>query len=209
VLASIVFMIGIELISIPALRAVYRVRRDEFVVATLTALTVVAFGVAQGIILAIVVSLVDHLRVSYHPYTRVMVPNTEGPGWHRDPVGPDTRTRPGLVIYRFGGTLYYANANHLLHDVRVLLSGTDDPVRWFCLDAPAIPDVDYTGGESLKQVCALVRQHSARFVISEPTGPVRRELVRYGIVERIGAEATYPDMVAVLLAYEAATEPST
>jgi sulfate permease, SulP family len=206
VLAAIVFMIGIELISIPGLRAVYRLRRDEFVVATMTAVTVVAFGVEQGIILAIVVSLIDHLRFSYHPYTRVMIPNDQGPGWHRDPVAPDTRTVPGLVIYRFGGSLYYANANHLLQDVRVLLSGTADPVRWFCLDAPAIPDVDYTGGETLKQVCALVHQHDARFVVSEPTGPVRRELIRYGVVERIGADAVYPDMITVYQAYQEATK---
>jgi high affinity sulfate transporter 1 len=207
VLASIVFMIGIELISLPGLRAVYRLRRDEFVVAVLTAVTVIVAGVEQGIILAIVVSLIDHLRFSYHPYTRVMVPNDQGPGWHRDPVSPDVRTAPGLVIYRFGGSLYYANASHLLQDVRVLVSDDDRPLRWFCLDAAAIPDVDYTGGETLKQVNAVLGEHATRFVISDPTGPVRRELIRYGIVERIGDDAIYPDMIAVYRAYQEATEP--
>ena len=205
VLASIVFMIGIELISIPGMRAVYRLRRDEFVVATLTAVTVVFAGVEQGIILAIVVSMLDHLRFSYRPYTGVMAPNDQGPGWHRDPVSPGARTAPGLVVYRFAGSLYYANANHFLEDVRVLLSDTDQPLAWFCLDGSAIPDVDYTGGETLKQVCAMLAEHHVRFVIVAPMGPVRRELVRYGIIDLIGGDAFYPTLAAAFDAYQKAT----
>src|SRR4051812_46664022 len=60
VLAAVVFLIGVKLIAITAMREILRLRRDEFVVATVTALVVVAVGGGQGVILAIVLSLLLH-----------------------------------------------------------------------------------------------------------------------------------------------------
>jgi high affinity sulfate transporter 1 len=205
VLASVVFMIGIELISIRDLRDVYRLRKDEFVVATLTALTVITLGVEQGIVVAIVVSLIDHLRRSYHPQTGVVYPEEDG-HWHRDPVTASARTAPGLVVYRFAGSLYYANANRLLDDARLLLSDSDKPISWFCLDAAAIPDIDYTGGQTLKQLVQLLKEHGAKLLILEPMGPVRHELSEYGISDLIGDTAVYPTIAAGYEAYRAASQ---
>jgi SulP family sulfate permease len=73
VLASVVFIIGIELVDIAGMRKVLTARLDEFVVAAVTALAVVVVGVEQAIILAIVLSIVDHLRRSYRPPTAVLV----------------------------------------------------------------------------------------------------------------------------------------
>ena len=55
VLASVVFIIGIELVDIAGMRKIFGVRTNEFVVATITATTVVVVGVEQAVILAIVV----------------------------------------------------------------------------------------------------------------------------------------------------------
>ena len=73
VLSSVVFLIGIELVKVADMRRIYRVRRDEFVVAAVTAAVVVVVGVEQGILLAIVLSIIDHLRRSYKPNDTVLV----------------------------------------------------------------------------------------------------------------------------------------
>jgi MFS superfamily sulfate permease-like transporter len=65
VLSSVVFLIGVKLIAVKGMRAIYDLRRDEFWVALLTAATVIVFGVEQGIILAIVLSLIVHLTSSH------------------------------------------------------------------------------------------------------------------------------------------------
>ena len=121
VLASVVFLIGIELVDYLGMRKVLTLRPDEFVVAGLVTLTVVVVGVEQGIILAIVASIIDHIRKSYRPSTAVLVPTPGSGTWHGTPVEPDARSLPGLVVYRFAGSLYYANASHFfeqLGDVR-------------------------------------------------------------------------------------------
>ena len=207
VLASVVFLIGIELVDLAGMRNILRLRRDEFVVATLTALTVVVFGVEQGIVLAIVLSLLDHLRRSYRPPTGIIVRDDDGVHWHRDPVTPSARTVPGLVVYRFAGTLYYANANHFLNDVREFLSDASAPLSWFCLDAAAIPDVDYTGAQTFKQAYDLLKAHGVKLVVAEAMGDVRRVLARFGISDLLGEDAIFRTVNDAYVAFEQASKP--
>ena len=101
VLSTVVFLIGIELVDIAGMNRIWKFRRDEFVVAAITAATVVLVGVLQGIIIAIVLSIIDHLRRSYRPPTAVMTSTTEDEvgHWKAGRVSPDAanRARPGRV----------------------------------------------------------------------------------------------------------------
>ena len=81
VLAAVVFLIGVELVDIKGMRSILRARPVEFIVALLTALTVIFVGVEQGIILAIVISIVVHLRHSYRPYDRLLTPKDAEGDW--------------------------------------------------------------------------------------------------------------------------------
>ena len=67
VLGAIVFLIGLDLIDIAGLRRIARRRRSEFVIAVLTAVVVCAVGIEQGIVLAIVVSIIEVIRRQYEP----------------------------------------------------------------------------------------------------------------------------------------------
>lgn len=72
VLSAVVFLIGVRLIDVSGMRDLYRLRRSEFWIAGVTALTVAIVGVKQGILVAVVISLIDHLRLSYHPPTSLL-----------------------------------------------------------------------------------------------------------------------------------------
>ena len=96
---------------------------------------VIVVGVEQAIVVAIVVSVIDHLRRSYRPNDAVVVPSANGN--ELKPPAPGTRTSPGLVIYRFAASLYYANASRFSEQVLDIVS-SGDPVQWFCVDAEAI-----------------------------------------------------------------------
>jgi SulP family sulfate permease len=219
VLSTVVFLIGIELVDLAGMRKILHMRRDEFVVATLTALTVVFVGVEQGIVLAIVASLIDHLRRSYRPSTGVLVPATdESPTetsatakrWHAVAAEPSTRSVPGLTIYRFSSSLYYANANHFAEEVLAFATdGSGEPLDWVCIDAATIDDIDYTGGQSLLQLHGELAEHGVRLVIAEPQAPVRDQLERFGVVDALGTEAVYPTVEAMLDAFDRRNDPTT
>ena len=210
VLATVVFLIGVELVDLPGMRRIYHLRLDEFVVATLTALTVIFVGVEQGIVLAIVASLVDHLRRSYRPPTAVLEPtddvDPDRTDWHSVPAEPSARTVPGLAIYRFSSSLYYANANHFAEEVLALANDTEGgPLEWLCIDAASVDDIDYTGGQVLLQLQGELHEKGVRLVFAEVQAGARAELDAFGVTAAVGADAIHPTVLAVLDAFSRRT----
>jgi len=209
-LAAVVFLIAVELIDVAGLRHILATRRHEFAVAVLTTVAVVALGVEQGIVVAIVASIVDHLRHSYSPLNSVLVKSPEG-HWRATPVTPGARTEPGLAVYRFGTSLYYANAARFAMDI-IVVAGHDpapvpatgpvtdaEPLRWLVIDWAAIGDVDYTASTVLAKVVERLHERHVRLVFSSVLGPVKRQLDRYGI----SADACYDTPGEALEAFHA------
>ena len=198
-LAAVVFLIAARLVDIRGMRRILALRRHEFAVAAATALAVVVLGVQDGIVVALIASVIDHLRHSYHPRNSILVKSAAG-HWQALPVQPGARTEPGLVVYRFGTSLYYANASRLLEDITAL--GQGSPFRWFILDCAAIGDIDYTASAVLIELVRQLHQRHIRFVVADVLGPVREQLDRYGI----GPDARYDTPGEALEAFQA-SEP--
>jgi high affinity sulfate transporter 1 len=188
-LAAVVFLIAVELVDVGDMRRILALRKHEFAVALLTAAAVVVLGVEYGIVLAIIASMVDHLRHSYSPLNCVLVKSPEG-HWQPVPPDPGARTEEGLVVYRFGTSLYYANASRLLDDL-VALVGHGGPLRWLVIDCAAIGDVDFTASAVLARVVEHVHQHHVHLAFSSVLSPVRQQLDRYGISRALGHDAYF------------------
>jgi sulfate permease, SulP family len=204
VLSAVVFLIGLKLIDIATMRAIWRLRRDEFWVATATATVVVCVGVEQGIILAIVLSLILHIRRHYLPVDRVVDIDADGRYALMEPE-PGAVTEPGLIVYRFGVGLFYANAERLSDEVLGLVD-VPNPPRWFVLKADAIGDVDYTGGKTLLELADQLHERNIVFAVVEPSERLQVELDRFGITERIGADHIYESLEAARRAFHSAAD---
>jgi sulfate permease, SulP family len=200
-LAAVVFLIAAQLVDIMGLRRVLAVRRHEFAVAVLTAVAVVVLGVQDGIVVAVIASIIDHLRHSYRPRNSVLVKSPAG-HFQAFPVAAGARSEPGLVIYRFGTSLYFANASQLVEDMLVL--GQGSPFRWFVLDFAAIGDIDYTASSVLLEVIRQFHARHVRFVVADVLGPVRHQLDRYGISGPKGPDTYYDTPGEALEAFQAA-----
>jgi len=188
-LAAMVFLIAVELVDAKGMRRILALRRYEFAVALLTTVAVVVLGVEYGIVLAIIASVVDHLRHSYTPLNSVLVKSPEG-HWQPVPAKPGTRTEDGLVVYRFGTSLYYANASRLLDDIEALVA-RGGPLHWLVIDCAAIGDVDYTASAVLLKVVEHAHQHDVHLALSSVLDPVRQQLDRYGITKALGQDAYF------------------
>jgi sulfate permease, SulP family len=204
-LAAVVFAIAARLIDITGMRRILAYSRSEFAVALLTTVAVVVMGVEDGIALAVVISIINHLRHSYRPLNSVLLKSPNG-HWKAVPVTSGARTEDGLVIYRFGTSLYYANASRLVDDITTL-AGEGGPLRWLVLDFAAIGDVDYTSAGVLTRATELLRKREVRFLVSSVLGPVRKELDRYGINAALGPGAYFETPGEALEAFHQAPPP--
>jgi len=198
-LSAIVFLIGVRLIDHKSMRRIYAQRRSEFWVAVITALTVVVVGVQQGILLAIALSLIEHTRHGYRPKNAVMVPNESG-ARRPLPVATCGQAAPGLVIYRFTHSLYYANCQQLADEISLLADTAEPPLRWLCLDASAVDDVDYSAAETLRSVHAGLKAKGIRLVVGEELEGLR-DKAHYQLRELIGQDAFYEHLEDVVREY--------
>src|SRR5262249_12674623 len=55
-------------------------------------------------------------------------------------------------------SMYYANAQQLSEEILDLVTRAQPPLRWFCIDASAVDDVDYSAAETLRALFALLEE---------------------------------------------------
>ena len=196
VLSAVVFLIGLKLIDIRGMRDIYKRRRSEFWVALVTAAVVVAFGVEQGIIFAILFSLVVHTRHGYRPKDLLLVREASG-RWHAKALNSGAQVLPGLLIYRFGHSMYYANAERMKEEVLDLAEQADPPLKWLCIDLSAVDDVDYTAAATLQEINETLGARSVTLVFAEDVDDISAK-IRQQLHQRFGKAQFFDSLDDVL-----------
>ena len=185
VLAAIVFTIALGMIDATGLRDIRRESPGEFYLAVGTTAVVVMVGVEEGILLAIVLSLLRHVRHSYRPHTMVLAPDAAG-RWMPVPAIPGAETEPGLIIYRFGADLFYANDHRFTDEVRSLVEHAPTPVRWFIVDADAITDLDYSAARSIRELLDDLARQKVGVIFGRVSPYLKSDMDRHGVTAAIG-----------------------
>jgi high affinity sulfate transporter 1 len=200
VLSSVVFLIGVGLVDVRGMRKIRAERPWEFRVALITSAVVVFVGVEQSILLAIVLSLVVHTRHGYLVNNMLIVPD-KTLGWRQQPLGARGQSMPGLMIYRFMHNMYYANSQVLHEEIGELVRNANPPLSWFCIDAAAVNDVDFTAAETLRTLHGDLAGRGIRLVLCEVVDAVREEFDRSELTGLFGRDAFFQTAAAVLIAY--------
>jgi sulfate permease, SulP family len=193
VLASIVFTIALGMVDVAGLRSILRESQGEFMLAILTAAAVVAVGVEQGILFAIGFSLVRHVRHSYQAHAMVLVPDAHG-RWETAPARPGLQTAPGLIVYRYGADLFYANADRFADEVRELVEKAPVPVKWLLLDAEAIGDVDLSAAQTVRGLLDDLNRKGVRVVFGRVNPYLLSDMRRHGVAEAVGESRIFPTL---------------
>jgi SulP family sulfate permease len=202
VLGAIVFTVAIHLTDLRGLHQIRLESPGEFWLALTTAAVVVLVGVEQGILLAMVLSLLRIVHHSYRPHTAVLVQG-EGGIWQLTPVVPGAVTEPGLAVYRFGAALFYANAGMFADQIRSLAGPAPSPLRWLLVDAGAITNVDYTAAQVVRELQQDLANRGVALVVAHVQSDLRPDLDRHHLTEVIGPDRIFDSLHEALGAYHA------
>jgi MFS superfamily sulfate permease-like transporter len=116
-------------------------------------------------------------------------------------VTPGKETEPGLIVYRFGADLFYANHNRFVDEVRTLVERAPTPVRWFIVDAGAITDVDYSAAQSIRDLLDELTRRRVCIVFARVNPYLRSDMDRHGITAAAGETrifATFHEALAAV-----------
>ena len=205
-LAGIVASAVLKLVEVGELREFWHLRRSEFWIAAVCVISVLALGPLQAVVIAFLLATIDLLRRASRPGTWVLREAPDGSHFLPEEAGsaPDTS---GLIVYRFGAPLYFANANLFEEEIEKLVTQATTPVKWLVLDVEAMVDIDTSGAEVLHQVLSGLTDRGATVAISRANPELLDLLKRYHLLESIGDEHIFPTNRHALAAFRQEHEP--
>jgi MFS superfamily sulfate permease-like transporter len=205
VLGVIVLLVAIRMIDINGFRELWICRGKEFYVALFTAVSVVLFGVEYGISLALIVSLLDHVRRGYHPRTAVIVrdPNIH---WRMEQAAPNLFVEPGVILYWFGTDLYYANTPHFCSEIRMLVEKSPG-TKALIVDCGAVTSIDFTAGEEMSRLSKELASQGVTLLLARVTEGLRHDLERHGVFREIGEKNIFRSRKAAVSSFEVNSQP--
>jgi high affinity sulfate transporter 1 len=202
-LAAIVIMAAISLFDLEQLGKLFAMRKTEFAMAVICAAGVAVFGVLEGIVLALVLSIMQFFARLWRPYSTILGKPEGVPGYHDITRYPDAALIPRLLIIRWDAPLFFANSNLFREMVQQRVSEADDKPHWVLIAAYSITDVDTTAAEMLTDLDRNLNEDDIHLVFAGLKDRVRDRIIRYGLLETIKGRHFFPTVEAAVQSFEA------
>lgn len=201
-LATLVIVYSIGLIAPAEFRAILRIRRMEFLWALVAFAGVVLLGTLQGILVAVVVSLVSLSYQAAHPRLYAL---GRKPGTNvfrpLSPEHPEDETLPGLLMVRPEGRLFFANVQ-FVGDQLVPLVESHQP-KVVAIDFGAVPDIEYSALKMLSLAEQRLRRRGVLLWLVA-LNPAALEMIRRSpLGETLGRERLLFNLQAAVDRYRA------
>ena len=206
-LAAVIISAAIAIIDVPGYRALWRVSREEAVLAVAAALGVIVFNVLVGVLLAVSLSIIVALGRIARPHDAVLGDRPELDGWVEVDAHPSARTEPGLLVYRFDAPLFFLNTERFRMRVLDALEANPGSEEWLVLDFEGVGALDASALDGLADLVEqLGRTGISQVAVARANESVVRRLRRVDLVEPAGALRVYPTINAAVRAFRGRRE---
>jgi MFS superfamily sulfate permease-like transporter len=116
-------------------------------------------------------------------------------------------TEPGLVLYRFGAALFYANAGRFLEEVSSLVQPIPSSVRWVVVDAEAMTHVDYSAARVVLALKKDLTEAGVELAFARVPWDTRSDMDRHHLTEAIGTARIFNRLHDATAAFEGTAKP--
>ncbi len=195
-LAAVVIAAALSLMDFAILRRYAHVRRSALVLSLVATAGVILFGVLQGILIAVGLSILLFFRRSWRPHGDVLGRVDSLDGWHRVEEYPDATETPGIVIYRWEAPLFFANSGIFMDEIRRLVRHRHP--GWVVLQCEAMTDIDVTAADMLERLDLELDAQGVHMAFVELRGRLHDLVERYGLHETLDRQHFYPSIGAAL-----------
>ncbi len=202
-LGAIIIIASFGLLDIAAFRFLRRVRPAEFWLAVVTAFGVLTVGILQGILVAVMLSLINVIYHISRPNDALLDDvDANGGTVYRGVADKATAlSEPGLIVYRFDAPLVFANAGFFTERLEGLIANAGEGLKCVILDAEAISNFDSTAAEALENLDADLERRGVDLWVARANEPLRQLLQVTGLTQRLGKNNVYPSVRAAVTAY--------
>jgi high affinity sulfate transporter 1 len=187
VLAAIVLDAVLGLIKVKEMRRLWTLSKVEFGVAMVALVSVLTFGILQGVLIAAVVSIGLLLARTATPNVAVLGRVGDTEVFTDVARHPDNTVYDGLLILRVESSFFYFNVDHIATQIATHLAAALQPVRMVILNMSAAPYVDVAGSTMLLELADQLERDGIALRIVDARAHVRETLRKQGMEEHVGS----------------------
>lgn len=176
VLTAIVISALIGVLEIHVAAKLYKVNKKEFIIFIGAFAAVLILGTIYGVIVGLILSFAVMVLKSAVPPRSFLgiIPGKDG--FYDLNRTRDAKPIADTIIYRFSGSLFFANINTFQNDIEEAIK---DNTKIVIIDAGGIGSIDFTAAERLEMLHRNLDDKGIQFYITEHIGELNDEMRKY------------------------------
>jgi len=207
-LAAVVVVATAGLLDPSDFNAIRRIHVDEFWWAVVTTAGVLLLGTLDGVLIAVMVSLLTLIYHANHPpvYALGRKPGTNV----FRPLSPrhsEDEVLPGLLLLRTEGRVYFGNARRIGDKMSVIIREANPQV--LVLDCSAVPDIEFTALKMLIEMEENLREEGTTLWLAALNPGVLEIIRRSRLGDILTRERLFFDLELAHEAYRASRQGTT
>ena len=201
VLGAVVITAVLGLLDVASLRRYYATHRTDFWLAVTALLGVIVIGILEGLVIAVLLSLIIVLYRASRPGLAVLgkVPGQDGTYADISRL-QEHESVPGLLILRLDAPLFFFNANVARKGIMDLVTAGKD-LHAVILDIGATADLDLATVEMLRELVDTLRERKVEPIFAYARGPVRDRMGITGLRDHVGDGNIFPSTESAVREY--------
>jgi sulfate permease, SulP family len=176
-----------HLADFPVLKRIYRISRREFAVALAAFLGVIIFGMLEGILIAVVLSLILLIGRVSSPHIAILGRIPDSHQFGDIERNPENETIPGVLILRVDSFIFFGNAEQVRERVLNEVEAHDRTIEMVVLDLAVTPFLDMTGASMLRDLHSELADKGVQLRLAKAIGPLRDMLRAEGMEDELSA----------------------
>ncbi|MFF1872058.1 SulP family inorganic anion transporter [Kitasatospora herbaricolor] len=203
-LGAVVTAAALNLLDVGAIWRLRRIRDTEAALALAALVGVLALGVLNGLLVAVVLSIGVFVYRTVRPHDAVLGHLQDIDGYRDIEENESAQTQPGLVVYRFDAALYFPNVPFFSARVTELVAGGRPAVRWVVVNVEAVTYIDATAVDALTKLHTDLAARDVVLAFARPKASVRRVFADTGLTTQVGQAHLFPTVRAAVAAFQEA-----
>jgi SulP family sulfate permease len=202
ILASVIMVAVFGLIDYKEAIILWRSNKTDFYLLIVTFLATLIFGIEQGILIGVVLSLAMVIFKTTKPHIAVLanVPNTH---FYRNIDRFNSLVpKKEMLIYRFDAQIFFANTNYFKESLEDLVADKGKELKLIIIDGESINNIDSSGIHMLEDVMQTYESLNIKIFFTGIKGPVRDALEQSGLMSKIGYENCFMSIQEAVDAYD-------
>lgn len=198
ILASVIMVAVFGLIDFKEAKHLWHTDKNDFIMLIVSFLATLFLGIEQGIAIGVLLSLAALLFRTSRPHVASLgkIPGTN----HYRNVDrfEEVEQRDDVLILRFDGQLYFANAEYFRDKVASLAKEKGQTLKMIIINSESISDIDSSALHVIEDMFHEYRTDGVQLVFTSMIGPVRDIMQKSGLFEKMGEASFFMNIDAAL-----------